>query len=50
MVFEFYGASTDKATLQALSLSLAIIEFDPAGNILSSKERGGEMDHTGRGE
>ena len=28
--------STDKATLEALSLSLAIIEFDPTGKILSA--------------
>jgi methyl-accepting chemotaxis protein len=32
------GARTDKATLEALGRSLAIIEFDPAGKILSANE------------
>src|SRR5271163_4802394 len=31
-------ASTDKATLEALGRSLAIIEFDPTGKILSANE------------
>ena len=34
----FGSTSTDKATLEALSLSLAIIEFDPTGKILSANE------------
>ena len=37
-MFGFGSASTDKATLEALSLSLAIIEFDPTGKILSANE------------
>ena len=32
------AARTDKATLQALGRSLAIIEFDPTGKILSANE------------
>jgi methyl-accepting chemotaxis protein len=32
------AARTDKATLQALSRSLAIIEFDPTGKILAANE------------
>jgi methyl-accepting chemotaxis protein len=32
------GASTDRATLEALGRSLAIIEFDPTGKILSANE------------
>jgi hypothetical protein len=50
MMFVFYGASTDRATLEPLSLSRAIIEFNPAGTILSATERSGAIDHTGRRE
>ena len=32
------GASTDRATLEAIGRALAIIEFDPTGKILSANE------------
>ena len=38
-MFGFDGAAkTDKATLDAIGRSLAIIEFDPTGKILSANE------------